>query len=69
MENGIRATNIYPGDTVTPIMAKRPVPPTEGQKALMLQPEDIAATVLYVATLPDRAWVVDLNIRPWKKCL
>ena len=66
-ENGIRATTIYPGDTVTPILDSRPTPPSAEAKALMLQPEDIAATVLYVATLPDRAWVVDLNIRPWKK--
>ena len=63
-ENGIRVTNIYPGEVNTPIVDKRPVPATPEQKAAMLQPEDIAACVVMVAKLPQRAIVTELVITP-----
>lgn len=63
-ENGVRVTSIYPGEVNTPIVDRRPVPPTPEQKAAMLQPEDIAACVVMVAKLPQRAIVPELIITP-----
>ena len=62
--NGIRVTNIYPGETNTPILDKRPTPPPPEKRAKMLQPEDIAACVVTIAKLPDRAVVPELVITP-----
>ena len=39
--NGIRATALCPGEVATPIIAKRPVPVSDEDKARMLQSEDI----------------------------
>jgi len=62
--NGIKVTNIYPGETNTPIIDKRPTPPPPAKRAKMLQPEDIAACVVAVAKLPPRAVVPELVITP-----
>ncbi|MHC4178369.1 MAG: SDR family oxidoreductase [Planctomycetota bacterium] len=62
--NGIRVTNIYPGEVSTPILAQRPTPVPPEKKARMLQPEDIAACVLTIARLPSRALVPELVITP-----
>jgi NAD(P)-dependent dehydrogenase (short-subunit alcohol dehydrogenase family) len=62
--NGIKVTNIYPGETNTPIVDKRPTPPPPEKRAQMLQPEDIAACVITIAKLPARAIVPELIITP-----
>jgi NAD(P)-dependent dehydrogenase (short-subunit alcohol dehydrogenase family) len=62
--NGIRACSIFPGDIDTPILDKRPQPPTPEARALMLQSEDVAQCVWLAATLPSRAIVEELVIRP-----
>lgn len=62
--NGIKVTNIYPGETNTPIIDKRPTPPPPEKRAKMLQPEDIAACVVTIAKLPPRAVVPELIITP-----
>jgi NAD(P)-dependent dehydrogenase (short-subunit alcohol dehydrogenase family) len=62
--NGIKVTNIYPGETNTPIVDKRPTPPPPERRAQMLQPEDIAACVVAIAKLPPRAVVPELVITP-----
>jgi len=62
--NGIKVTNIYPGETNTPIVDKRPTPPPPEKRAQMLQPEDIAACVVTIAKLPARAVVPELVITP-----
>jgi NADP-dependent 3-hydroxy acid dehydrogenase YdfG len=62
--SGIRASCIEPGETATPILELRPnVPPRESW-ADMLQSEDIAEAVRYLATLPERVLVDELSIRP-----
>ena len=61
---GIRATNISPGEVDTPILAARPVSVSAEHRARMLQPEDVAAAVVFVATLPGRAHVPELYIKP-----
>jgi NAD(P)-dependent dehydrogenase (short-subunit alcohol dehydrogenase family) len=62
--NGIKVTNLYPGETNTPIVDKRPSPPPPERRAKMLQPEDIAACVVAIAKLPPRAVVPELVITP-----
>ena len=63
-ENGIRVTNIYPGEVNTPILSQRPEPVPPDRLAAMLQPEDIAHMVLAVAQLPDRVCVPEIVITP-----
>ena len=63
-QHGIRATSIYPGDVETPILDRRPAPPSPEQRAYFLQPDDLAAAVLFVAALPPRACVTEIIIRP-----
>lgn len=62
--NGIRACCIFPGDIDTPLLNKRPAPPPQEARDRMMQPEDIAACVWFVATLPARATVEEILIRP-----
>ena len=62
--NGIRITNIFPGEVNTPILEKRPQPVSEERKARMLLPEDIGDMVIAIALLPKRAHVPELIIKP-----
>ena len=61
---GIRVTNIYPGEVDTPLLDHRPQPVTAEHRGKVLQPEDVAAAVLFVCTLPPRAHVPELVIKP-----
>ena len=63
-QHGIRSTIISPGDINTPLLDKRPVPVSAEQRATILQPDDIAAAVLFVATLPAHVSVPELVIKP-----
>ena len=66
--NGIRATSVLPGEAATPILEKRPVPPTPEVRAKMLQPEDLGATLAFIATLPPRVCINELIISPtWNR--
>ncbi|HUJ85229.1 MAG TPA: SDR family oxidoreductase [Burkholderiales bacterium] len=62
--NGIRATSILPGEVATPILEKRPVPPSQAERARMTQPEDLGKAILFVATMPARTCVNELIISP-----
>ena len=63
-DEGIRVTNIYPGEVDTPILENRPTPVSAEHRAQILQAEDIAAAVLMVAKLPPRANVWEMTIKP-----
>src|SRR5262245_11199855 len=63
-DSGIRVSNIYPGEVDTPILVHRPQPVTEEHRRRILKPEDVAAAVLFVATLPPHASVPELVIKP-----
>ena len=66
--NGLRATVICPGEVATPILDKRPVPPSAEDKARMLQEEDLGQTILFVANLHPRACINELVISPtWNR--
>lgn len=62
--NGVRITTIFPGEVDTPILEHRPEPVSAERRATMLLPEDVAAVVLTIATLPPRAHVPELIIKP-----
>jgi NADP-dependent 3-hydroxy acid dehydrogenase YdfG len=63
-KHGIRSCVISPGEINTPILDQRPVKVTDEHKARILQPEDIAAAVLFVATLPSRVVIPEMIIKP-----
>ncbi len=65
-DNGIRVANIYPGEVDTPILENRPTPLSEAHRLTILQPEDVAAAILFVATLPTRVAIPELVITPSK---
>jgi len=66
--HGIRATSILPGEVATPILEKRPVPPSAEERARMAQAEDLGAAILFVASLPARACVNELILTPtWNR--
>ena len=62
--NGIRACAILPGEVATPILDQRPLPPSAAARAAMLQPEDVAAAIVFVATRPHRVTIDELWITP-----
>lgn len=63
-DNGIRVTNVYPGEVETPILDQRPVPVSAEHRARILQPEDIASVIVAIAALPPRAHVPEIVIKP-----
>jgi len=63
-KNGIRVTNIYPGEVDTPILERRPVPLTAEHRSRILQPEDVGAAAVMIACLPPRAHVAEIVIKP-----
>lgn len=66
--NGIRACAICPAEVATPIMEKRPVKPSAEDIARMLQPEDLGATILWVAQQPPHVCINELVISPtWNR--
>jgi NADP-dependent 3-hydroxy acid dehydrogenase YdfG len=63
-DSGIRVSVIYPGEVDTPILESRPNPVSPEQRQQILQPEDVAAAAVFVATLPPRVSVPELVIKP-----
>ena len=53
--HGIRATSILPGEVATPLLEKRPVPPSQAERARMAQSEDLGRAILFVAAMPAKA--------------
>lgn len=66
--HGIRSCCICPGEVATPLLDKRPVPVTAEDRGRMLQPEDLAETILFVARLPASVCVNEILISPtWNR--
>lgn len=63
-DSGIRVCNIYPGEVDTPILENRPSPVTQEHRARILKPEDVAASVLFVAQQPPHVSIPELIIKP-----
>lgn len=67
-DHGIRSSVICPGEVATPILDQRPVPVSDGDRARMLQPEDLGDLILYLATRPKRVCINEVLISPaWNR--
>jgi NAD(P)-dependent dehydrogenase (short-subunit alcohol dehydrogenase family) len=62
--NGIRITNIYPGDVDTPMLDQRSVPVPPEKRAKSVHPEDIGQCIVALAKLPPNVIVPELVITP-----
>ena len=63
---GVRACLFNPGAGNTPIIDRRPKKFTPEQKMKMIQSEDIAATVVFIASLPPRVNIDLISMMPTK---
>jgi len=63
-ESGVRFSSIMPGEIETPLLEHRPSPVTAEARAKILKPEDVAAAILFLATLPPHVSVPELIIKP-----
>ncbi len=61
-KEGIRVIAICPGSVDTSMLRDQPMLKSEPSR--ILRPEDVAATILHALSLPDRAMVSELDIRP-----
>lgn len=65
---GIRACAICPGEVETEILDKRPIPPTEEDRARMIKESDMGNTILFVAQMPSYVCINELLITPtWNR--
>ena len=62
--DGVRVTNLYPGEVNTPILEHRPSPVSEEHKQKILQPEHVAELVLCLVSLPPSVHVPEVIIKP-----
>ena len=62
--HGVRACTFNPGLGNTPIIEKRGTPFSPEQKAQMIQSEDIAATVVFLCSLPPRVKIDLISMLP-----
>jgi NADP-dependent 3-hydroxy acid dehydrogenase YdfG len=62
--NGIRASSVLPGEVATPILDKRPKPPSKEQRENMAQAEDLGQVILFLAMMPARTCVNEIIIAP-----
>lgn len=65
-QRGIRACGVFPGEINTPLLDKRPSPPPQSARELMLQAEDVAECIALAILLPGRALVEEILVRPTK---
>ncbi len=66
--NGIRSSVICPAEVATPILDRRPVPVSAEERALMLQSNDVADLIRYVAMLPKHVCLNEVVVSPtWNR--
>lgn len=66
--NGIRACALCPAEVATPIMDRRPIPPSPEDRARMLQPVDLGRTIRFIAEMPPHACINEITISPtWNR--
>jgi NADP-dependent 3-hydroxy acid dehydrogenase YdfG len=67
-KNGIRSCVFLPGEVATAILDKRPNPVSAEDKARMVQPQDCADLILYIALLPKRLVMNEVMLSPtWNR--
>ncbi|MFJ7996249.1 SDR family oxidoreductase [Streptomyces sp. NPDC096310] len=62
--SGVRATHLCPGEVATDILRTRPVPPPEEELARMLDPDDVAEAIGWLAGLRAKVCVNELVLTP-----
>ncbi len=62
--NGIRVTAILPGLVDTPLIARRPEPVPREVLEQAMQPEDVAAACVFLASLSPRSYIPELIMMP-----
>ncbi len=65
---GVRVLSVYPGNTATAM--QNTVQNYTGRRiadAYLLQPDDVASTVIHALLLPRTAEITDVQIRPFRK--
>ena len=62
--DGVRVTNLYPGEVNTPLLEQRPSPVDEAHKQRILQPEHVAEIVLAILALPPSVHVPEIVVKP-----
>jgi NADP-dependent 3-hydroxy acid dehydrogenase YdfG len=66
--NGIRACALCPAEVATPILDRRPIPPSPEERARMLQADDIGKAIRWVAEQPAHVCVNEVLISPtWNR--
>jgi NADP-dependent 3-hydroxy acid dehydrogenase YdfG len=67
-KNGIRSCVFLPGEVATAILDKRPNPVSPEERARMVQPQDCADLILYIALLPPRLVMNEVMLSPtWNR--
>ena len=66
-DDGVRITNVYPGEVNTPLLDQRPNPVSQEHRDSILQPEDFGALVVAIASLPPRAHVPEIVLKPTRQ--
>ncbi|HAD21675.1 MAG TPA: oxidoreductase [Opitutae bacterium] len=66
-DNGIRVTNLYPGEVNTPILNNRKNPPNQEHRESIIQSEDIASIINQLCTLPERVHIPEMVIKPTRQ--
>ena len=63
--DGVRVLSIFPGRTATPMQDRILQAEGRGREEVgLLEPADVAGTILHALTLPRTAEITDLDIRP-----
>ena len=62
--DGVRVTNVYPGEVDTPLLMQRPAPVTEEHRARMLQADHVAKLVLSLIELPREVHIPEVVVKP-----
>ncbi len=66
--HGIRSCVFLPGEVATPILDRRPNPVGPEERARMVQPQDCADLILYIASLPKRLVMNEVMLSPsWNR--
>lgn len=63
-EDGVRITNLYPGEVNTPLLEQRPSAVSEEHKQRILQPDDVASLFVALVSMPKALHIPELVFKP-----